>query len=369
MVLCRTHSAVLDETGKVFVFGRTHDVEQGIRVGRRNNPILKKFFELIGTMKSIDYPIPQQVIFNSDAPVIQKVVASAGLTAMLSKDRKLYLIGGNAYGQCAVSKRDSYVWSPIAASLPDNDIEDVDLGFRHGVALTSKGSVYTWGKGGRGQLGLGSGQIEDVLEMTHVENLPGCAISVAAGFTHTSALLDTGEIFVWGKLQGTKVNRRNGNYEDSSLPRKVVFNSDVKILKMWSGQHHSVALDSNGHFWQYGMLPDTILESSLLPPVVLEQLSNTLDSVARRSSSRMISTPVKVKGLSVDPSKPVDVSVGFHHAFLCGASLKEPLRWDWTLAAVPLSVSNPELADFVQKNTILNISDGWQHTLFQVETR
>lgn len=49
---------------------------------------------------------------------------------------------------------------PQRVDLPD-DIVDIQAGFRHTVALSSAGEVWTWGFHGKGQLGLGSFVPED----------------------------------------------------------------------------------------------------------------------------------------------------------------------------------------------------------------
>ncbi|KAL7467043.1 hypothetical protein ACHAXS_007322 [Conticribra weissflogii] len=125
---------------------------------------------------------------------------SAGLTAVVSNTGTLYTFGLNHRGQCGIGKFSPNVWFPTKVaglasreytldyldeldrgnqhalgkqheSLPGNREKDatpinfsreqehpiisVSLGLQHGIALDSAGQVFCWGKGERGQLGLG----------------------------------------------------------------------------------------------------------------------------------------------------------------------------------------------------------------------
>jgi alpha-tubulin suppressor-like RCC1 family protein len=67
------------------------------------------------------------------------------------------------------------------------------------------GSVFSWGFGWSGQLGLGSDAT--VYVPTRVEALPPGkrAVAVAAGGVHSLALCDDGTVFSWGSGQGGRL--------------------------------------------------------------------------------------------------------------------------------------------------------------------
>lgn len=115
------------------------------------------------------------------------IAASAGFTAVICPDGRLYTFGLNPYGQCGVGYESNNVWTctPVVGlttqSSEDDDnitvtisgnmvaetsprskltqqqypIVSVALGLQHAIALDSMGNVYTFGKGERGQLGNG----------------------------------------------------------------------------------------------------------------------------------------------------------------------------------------------------------------------
>lgn len=77
-------------------------------------------------------------------------------------------------------------------------------GFAYTAAVTRDGSVYTWGAGENGRLGLGDEQ--DKTTPGHVEELGGprrAVKEIFAGSVHTCALLENGQVFSWGKCEYT----------------------------------------------------------------------------------------------------------------------------------------------------------------------
>jgi len=97
-----------------------------------------------------------------------KVAASAGLTAIIGQSGTLYTFGINLRGQCGTGQPTvNHVWEPTPLridpySTTNDDDEDEDdttfvsvaLGLQHGLAISNKGTLYAWGKGTRGQLGI-----------------------------------------------------------------------------------------------------------------------------------------------------------------------------------------------------------------------
>jgi RCC1 and BTB domain-containing protein len=99
-------------------------------------------------------------------------------------------------------------------------IRAVACGGFHSVALSDTGSVYCWGGGDKGQLGLGNDKsqtlpcVVDALQVptqSKSQKLKSAAhcnklcseqnktvVSVSCGMHHTAALLDSGDMYLWG---------------------------------------------------------------------------------------------------------------------------------------------------------------------------
>ncbi|XP_064112359.1 E3 ubiquitin-protein ligase HERC2-like isoform X2 [Macrobrachium nipponense] len=87
--------------------------------------------------------------------------------------------------------------SNIPMQVGRQQVSEIALGKEHCMALTKDGEVYTWGGGMRGQLGTGVLHFSDV--PLQVENLHGLFIkSISCGGWHSTALSDSGDVYVWG---------------------------------------------------------------------------------------------------------------------------------------------------------------------------
>lgn len=91
-------------------------------------------------------------------------------------------------------------------------VTQLAAGDRHTCALTTAGTVHCWGLGHGGVLGYGSTQSVDSATLAGVVNVGGVAVQVAAGQSHTCALLLDGSVRCWG--DGTSGALGYGNTHD-----------------------------------------------------------------------------------------------------------------------------------------------------------
>ncbi|PRP90481.1 Regulator of chromosome condensation (RCC1) repeat protein [Enhygromyxa salina] len=95
----------------------------------------------------------------------------------------------------------------IPPSLPrDTTVVDLAVGLVHSCALLSTGDVLCWGASLSGQIGQGTHQAwgnqagETPSALTPIE-LGGPALAIAAGYQHSCALLDGGDVRCWGNAE------------------------------------------------------------------------------------------------------------------------------------------------------------------------
>jgi alpha-tubulin suppressor-like RCC1 family protein len=154
------HSGILSEDGKFFALGRTHDIQNCLRVAR----MWKLTAAGIRVWNSIDCPEPRYVVPpEAHMPQNDPIVSgdtSACLTAITTESGRTFLYGDNRHGQCGNGDPCDRVWDPteLVGVREGDRMSGVALGFQHGLGLTHSGSVYAWGKGDRGQLGIGGAQ-------------------------------------------------------------------------------------------------------------------------------------------------------------------------------------------------------------------
>ncbi|XP_057500822.1 PH, RCC1 and FYVE domains-containing protein 1-like [Actinidia eriantha] len=84
-----------------------------------------------------------------------QVACGRMVTVALTNMGKVYTMGSSVHGQLGNPHAKDKSITTIQGKLKNEFVREVSSGSYHIAVLTSSGSVYTWGKGGNGQLGLG----------------------------------------------------------------------------------------------------------------------------------------------------------------------------------------------------------------------
>ncbi|KPA10367.1 BNR repeat domain protein, partial [Candidatus Magnetomorum sp. HK-1] len=120
--------------------------------------------------------------------------------------------------------------------------------YNHSIALKSDGTVWTWGSNEYGQIGDGeSGAINDRHEPVQVESLSGI-ISIDAGNTHSIALDQDGDLWVWGQ----NISGQLGTSDNTNQYTPVMLSGLPKFQAIAAGKEHTLALSVDGYVWAWG---------------------------------------------------------------------------------------------------------------------
>jgi hypothetical protein len=195
-----------------------------------------KLSERFGTKDNGIYGYPQ---FVDSLKNVASTHCSAGLTVSLTTTGEVWSFGQNRWGQCGVADEISiHVYDPKRVELPK--IKSIDTGLQHCVAVSESGNaVYTWGKGTRGQLGIG--EIETYPMPKLVENFDGIIVACSAGFNHTALITSEGVLYVWGKNMSDRIKKETTNgkfplviFEDQLIPRLIDMPEGRKVKEIHS---------------------------------------------------------------------------------------------------------------------------------------
>lgn len=202
----------------------------------------------------------------------------------------------------------------------------IAAGFNHSVVVREDGTVWTWGKNDKGQLGNGTKinspipiqvkGLENVIAVSTEHNMTlalkedgtvwawgniaynndsstpiqirelNNIVSISAGIFHSLALKDDGTVWAWG--YGSNGALGNGTNKSSDIPVKVEGLKEVS--KIEAGNKYSLAILENGTVWAWGLNDDY-------------QLGNGLNN----DNSNI---PIQVKGLT----DIVSISAGDNYA-------------------------------------------------------
>ncbi|WJZ85587.1 hypothetical protein VitviT2T_005113 [Vitis vinifera] len=109
------------------------------------------------------------------------------LTVGLTCLGTVYTMGSAVHGQLGNPQAKDKSIAIVGGKLKDEFVKEISSGSYHVAALTSKGSLYTWGMGANGQLGLGD--TEDRNSPAVVEELRDRQVeSIACGSGFTAAI-------------------------------------------------------------------------------------------------------------------------------------------------------------------------------------
>jgi len=179
-----------------------------------------------------------------------------------------YCWGYNEEGQIGDDTRmRRYTPVPVLTDAGDGAVS-IAAGLHH-TCLVAGGRVQCWGYNKWGQLGLGA-LWDDAGSPMVVQALPPGAVSIAAGFFHTCALLADGGVHCWGR--GDSGQLGNGARVNNGQPVQVAA-LPTGVRAIAAGSNHTCAIADAGVWcWGqnfFGQLGDGSTSESPLPVQVL----------------------------------------------------------------------------------------------------
>ena len=209
-----------------------------------------------GTMNDSWTPVQAGL---GSTPPLTNVVKFGGrpyFTLAVKSDGTIWAWGMNQFGQMGNGTVNSPLSVPqvavpglVSNSLPGGAINSplqVTCGYQFGAALTTNGTVWTWGSGSHGELGQGAPTTSYI-----PAQVPGLTniIAISAGWFHILALKSDGTVWAWG-------NNSNGELGDgtsNNRPSPVQVLNVSNIVSVSGGDSHSSALAADGTVWKWGL--------------------------------------------------------------------------------------------------------------------
>jgi len=145
---------------------------------------------------------------------LRAISAGSAHTCGLTVDDSVVCWGTNGNGQLAGNPSSNV---PIAINGLSNNVTAISAGDIHTCALLNDGSVKCWGENDYGRLGDGT-TARRTAPMS-VLGLSGAATAIAAGGSHTCALLTDGTVQCWGRDEYGQIG--NGRMLQSVTPVAV----------------------------------------------------------------------------------------------------------------------------------------------------
>lgn len=124
-------------------------------------------------------------------------------------------------------------------------VQAVAAGSTHSVALLVDGTVWAWGSNSGSQIDADTGQ--NVFVPIQIEGLPAI-VAIAAGFRHTLALDEDGDVWAWGENESGELG--DGTQTTRAEPRRV--ENVLDAIGIVGGGTFSAALLADGTVSAWG---------------------------------------------------------------------------------------------------------------------
>jgi alpha-tubulin suppressor-like RCC1 family protein len=271
------HTLVLLENGEVVSFGRNHEGQLGhsaegesvvpglqgiqtVAAGGYHSLALKSdgtvwawganwFGQLgDGSTQSRALPVPVRDATGQPLRKVAALAAGSYSSYALLEDGTLLAWGGNWNGQLGDGSQENRTFPVRVGKL--EGVTRVAAGWEHAAAVKSNGTVWCWGDGASGQIGGDSFQMGAVTTPVQAAGITTARL-VAAGSSHTLALLSDGSLRAWGNnFSGQLGSGVSSVTSIRSTPQKTVFEGGV--VDVSAGGFDSMALLADGTLRTFG---------------------------------------------------------------------------------------------------------------------
>ncbi|KAK3573583.1 hypothetical protein QTP86_028178 [Hemibagrus guttatus] len=226
---------------------------------------------------------PEQVMA-LDAQNIVAVSCGEAHTLALSDKGQVFAWGQASDGQLGLANMEECMRVPrTIKSLSDVHVVQVSCGYRHSLALSRRGHVYSWGQNRYGQLGLGK-EGPCVLTPQVIQALQGIPFAqISAGGAHSFALTMSGAVFGWGRNKFGQLGLNDNN--DRCFPTLLKTLRSQGVVYICCGENHTAALTKEGGVFTfgaggYGQLGHNSINHEINPRKVFELMGNVVTQVA-----------------------------------------------------------------------------------------
>ncbi|MCW1914755.1 hypothetical protein OJ996_14300 [Luteolibacter sp. GHJ8] len=191
----------------------------------------------------------------ASASAAEQKVISGGIyhSVMLKEDGTVWAWGNNSAGQLG-NNSTTHSSAPVQVSTssgPLTGILKIDAGGNHCLALKDDGTLWAWGAGYYGQLGVGSNtnsslavQVKDAAGSSYLTGV----VDIDAATEFSTALLGSGVMYAWGRNNTYQLG--DGTATDSNLPKLVSLGQSAVGIS--AGGSHTFAILSDGSVKAWG---------------------------------------------------------------------------------------------------------------------
>ena len=225
---------------------------------------------------------PKRFFLSSPQEKVTSVACGNNFCLILNNNGMVYSMGkSNKYGELGVGDfNPRYGPTPIEFFYLNKErINQISCGFKHSVAKSSTGRVYTWGCGCKGQLGQDNYNNMSIPGFVGFEDPFMKIIQVSAGFRSTFFLTENRKVFACGC---------NGTISMEKKP--ILFDIVDKVPEMSLEQNYSVVRINNTWCKSFSIFYATVADTTTMK-VSPVRINNILNNLASKWNNDNIKPP------------------------------------------------------------------------------
>lgn len=213
-------------------------------------------FGQLGNGTTNDSWIPVQAGLTANPPLtnVVKLGGRPYFTLAEKADGTIWAWGMNQFGQMGNGTVTPFSSPPNSVPVlvsnsqpggPINSAAQITCGYQFGAALTTNGTVWSWGSGSHGEQGTGATTANYIpVQVPGLTNIT----QISAGWFHILARKADGTVWAWGANSHGEVG--DGTTTDAFSPVRVLNLSNIVAVS--GGDSHSSALAADGTIWKFG---------------------------------------------------------------------------------------------------------------------
>lgn len=209
------HSMALSERGSVYAWGRGFEGQTGLAPKSLTTEDQLRLYGMT--------PIPKAV---GILPVVSHVACGENFTIVIeAKTGTLWSFGENQSGQCGIGSLSTVEMTPKPMRLFEEERElprfqKLACGWAHTLALTTNGTIWSFGLNSFGQLGLGDDT--NVMKCAaRPRDLAGKWSDICASGHYSVARKDNGRVWTWGSNAHGRLGHGTPPSQREVFPRLV----------------------------------------------------------------------------------------------------------------------------------------------------
>jgi alpha-tubulin suppressor-like RCC1 family protein len=177
-----------------------------------------------------------------------KSVFSAALrTAAIKTDGSLWTWGNGGNGQLGINDPTDRA-IPVTTFIGGNNWKQVSGGSSHTAAIKTDGSLWVWGSGGDGRLGTNDTTQRNTPVTTFAGGNNWKFVSTCLG-SHSAAIKTDGSLWIWGGNTSVELGINNNNQKNTPV---TTFAGGNNWKQVSCGDRFTVAIKTDGTLWGWG---------------------------------------------------------------------------------------------------------------------